>query len=371
MRMATALKDSFDRPMIQSIAKELAAAYPALDQRAFVRESVKGLSELSLTERGHRVAQVMRARLPNDFERAAEIIVASLGPEQDHVDGAVMGMAVFRYMPAVFYVGRYGLEHFEASMVAQRELTKRFSAEWSIRFFLIEHPEATYEQLQAWTAHKNRHVRRLVSEGTRPLLPWAPRLRAFQKDPEPVIALLERLRDDDEPYVQRSVGNNLNDISKDHPDRIAKLAKAWLSGASKNRRWVVERGLRTLVKKSHRGALSALGFAGRPKVQVEDVRVPKRHRLGEVLRFSFSVRSAAAQTLLVDYAMHFCKANGKTAPKVFKLKRVQLRAKETVTLEGRVSFKELSTRRHYAGLHRLEAVINGVPFALGECKVVA
>ncbi|MGH2708582.1 MAG: DNA alkylation repair protein, partial [Actinomycetota bacterium] len=219
------------------------------------------------------------------------------------------------YMPHVFFVQKYGLDDFEAAMRVQYELTKRFSAESSIRAFLVRYPENTYARLVEWAHDESVHVRRLVSEGTRPRLPWAPRLRAFQEDPRPVIALLELLKDDPERYVQRSVANNLNDIGKDHPDLAVEVCRRWSTGASPGREWIVRHALRSLVKEAHRGALETLGVGGKPNVSVTGVRlVPPSVKLGGELRFSFEIASTGdrVQELLIDYAVHFVKANGAT-----------------------------------------------------------
>ena len=99
------------------------------------------------------------------------------------------------------------------------------------------------------------HVRRLVSEGTRPRLPWAPRLREFQKQPGPVLALLELLKDDSERYVQRSVANNLNDIAKDHPALAFEICARWVEDASPERRWLIRHAVRHPARKGVRAAL--------------------------------------------------------------------------------------------------------------------
>ena len=162
-------------------------------------------------------------------------------------------------------------------MQAQHELTQRFTAEFSIRPFIERHPEATLARLAQWTQDPSPHVRRLVSEGTRPRLPWASRLRDFQRDPAPVLALLERLKDDPELYVRRSVANNLNDIGKDHPDLLADVARRWLQNASPERRWIVRHALRSAIKRAEPGALSALGYGAAPTLAIERVRIePKR-----------------------------------------------------------------------------------------------
>jgi 3-methyladenine DNA glycosylase AlkC len=259
-------------------------------------------------------------------------------------------------------------------MGAQYELTKRFSAESSIRAFLVRYPEDTYARLLEWARDESVHVRRLVSEGTRPRLPWAPRLPAFQKDPRPVIELLELLKDDPERYVQRSVANNLNDIGKDHPDLALEVCRGWLADAAPARAWIVRHALRSLVKKGHRGALRLLGVDAKPKVTVKSVRiVPRGVNVGGKLRFSFELTCTGRkpQELLVDYIVHFVKANGTTKPKVFKLRRLALSPGQRQELRGTVSFVDMTTRRHYPGRHAIDVLINGVAHPLARFQVRA
>jgi 3-methyladenine DNA glycosylase AlkC len=368
--MSEKLKHFFNEPLVGSIAAELRRAHLPLRERPFVDACMAGLDGLELTARAWHIAEVMHGYLPRPFAAAAEILVASLGPELARTEG--FGLAPFRYLPHVLFVQKYGLDDFEPAMRAQYELTKRFSAESSIRAFLARHPEATYARLRDWAGDGNVHVRRLVSEGTRPRLPWAPRLRAFQEDPRPVIALLELLKDDPERYVQRSVANNLNDIGKDNPDLAVDVCRRWSSGASPARAWIVGHALRALVKKGHRGALAALGVDGTPAVRIADVKLaPRRVKLGGTLRFSFALASTGkkAQDLLIDYAVHFVKVNGATRPKVFKLRKIVLSPGERMELASTLSFEDLTTRRHYPGRHRIDLLINGIPHPLAEFDV--
>lgn len=371
--MAEPLKRFFNAEVVRAIAADLRRIYPAFRERRFVEDCVAGLDELALLERGWRIAEALHEHLPSTFPAAARVIVASLGPELDATGG--FGMAPFRYLPHVLFVQKYGLDDFEPAMRAQYELTKRFSAEMSIRPFLVRRPEATYARLREWARDGNVHVRRLVSEGTRPRLPWAPRLRAFQEDPRPVIALLELLKDDTERYVQRSVANNLNDIGKDHPDIAVEVCRRWSADAPSSRAWIARHALRALVKQGHPGALALLGAGARPRLAIGGVRLsPTQVRLGGTLGFRFEIVSAAKrghQALLVDYAVHYAKANGTTRPKVFRLGRVTLGPAERVRLGSTVSFKDLTTRRHYPGRHRIEVRINGIAYPLADFEVVA
>jgi 3-methyladenine DNA glycosylase AlkC len=312
----------------------------------------------------------MHRYLPRPFAAAAAILVDSLGPELTRSDQ--FGLAPLRYMPHVFFVQKYGLEDFETSMLVQYELTKRFSAESSIRAFLVRYPGETYSRLLQWALDENVHVRRLVSEGTRPRLPWAPRLAAFQTDPAPVIALLESLKDDPERYVQRSVANNLNDISKDHPDLAVEVCRRWIADASAGRVWIVRHALRSLAKRGHPGALQVMGVGGRPRVRIDRARIaPARVELGGAVRFSFEIENVGRtrQELLIDYAVHFVKANGQTRAKVFKLRRLALAPAHRVELGDSISLKPMTTRRHYPGRHRIELLINGVVHPLAAFYV--
>lgn len=364
--MAEPLKNQFGADIPQNIAGMVSAVFPAFPAEAFIRDVLDGYEPLDLMPRGWKIAQALRCHLPQDYAAAAEILLASLGPKLETTDG--WGMAPFLYLPHVLFVAEYGLEHFELSMRVQYELTQRFTAEFSIRPYLEQHRDATLARLKAWTDDPSVHVRRLVSEGTRPRLPWAPRLREFQADPRPVLELLELLKDDPELYVRRSVANNLNDIGKDHPALLAETAQRWLHGASEARLWLVRHALRSALKRGESGALAAMGYDARAKVEISRAAVePPCARFGESIAISFDMTNTAAhaQQLLVDLRIHFVKANGKTSPKVFKLKTVELVPGETMQLGKTISLAVMTTRRHYPGMHRVEVVLNGVAQPLG------
>jgi 3-methyladenine DNA glycosylase AlkC len=364
--MAEPLKNHYGAAIPRRIAAMIAAVEPTFDADAFVRDALDGYEPLALTQRARHIARALRNHLPDDFSRAADILVRSIGPKLEQTED--FGMGPFIYLPHLMYVAEHGLDHFEDSMRAQYELTQRFSAEFSIRAFLDRHPDATVARLTEWTKDPSPHVRRLVSEGTRPRLPWAPRLRSFGKDPRQVLALLELLKDDPSLYVRRSVANHLNDIGKDHPALLVRIAREWMRGASAERRWLVEHALRSAVKRGDAGALAVMGYRGEAKVAIRGARIlpPRPKRGGHVVvEFDIANRSGARQRVLVDFRIHFVKANGKTSAKVFKLKELDLAPRESVHLSKKVSLAEMTTRKHYAGKHRVDVLLNGKPKPLG------
>ena len=360
--MAEPLKNSFGPDVPGRIGDLVESAYPAFDRAAFLRAALNGYDELELTPRARQISHALAAHLPADREAAIRHVIDALGPAFESSE--LSGMDSFLYLPFVYFVADYGLEHFEVSMEAQYELTQRFTAEFSLRFFIERYPERTFERLAVWATDPNVHVRRLVSEGTRSRLPWAPRLRLVQEDPEPVLGLLEMLKDDPEEYVRRSVANNLNDIAKDHPDRVVEVARRWWSDASAGleRRKLVRHGLRTLVKAGHRGALDVLGFGEDSPVELDGFSCsPPSVPIGASVRLEarFLNPTARPARTLIDFRIHFVKANGGSSPKVFKGGELDLGPSETARLRKTISVRQHTTRKHYPGPHRVEVLVNG------------
>jgi 3-methyladenine DNA glycosylase AlkC len=369
--MAEPLKNSYGPDVPARIAAMIADVDPAFPVDAFLADALDGYDALELTPRARQIAHALGRHLPQDYGRAIEILLASLGPKLDSPE--LTGMDVFVYMPHVFFVAERGGDHFEASMRAQYELTQRFTAEYSIRVFLERYPDATLARLREWARDPSVHVRRLVSEGTRPRLPWAPRLRSFQDDPRPVLELLELLKDDPELYVRRSVANNLNDIGKDNAAALVETCRRWLDGASAERLWLVRHGLRSAVKRGDPEALALLGYGADPVVTVRDVQVaPAAVPIGDSVTLAVELANDRAETqrLLVDLRVHFVKANGKTSPKVFKLKELELEPGASARLGKTISLAQHSTRTHYPGRHRVELLVNGRASEAGAFEVV-
>ncbi|MEM7391868.1 MAG: DNA alkylation repair protein [Verrucomicrobiota bacterium] len=356
------MKDGLDRAAIDRIAHALAATIKRFPRKRFVEEALRGLDGLELKERVDHLIDILHRFLPQPFPEAARVLTEmkahwNRGREGDPVRG-------FAAWPLIDYVGVHGLDDPDIALELLKHLTPLFTAEWAIRPFLLQHEKRTFRHLKKWRSHPDHHVRRLVSEGTRPRLPWGIRLQPYCDDPKPILPFLEALKNDESDYVRRSVANNLNDISKDHPDLVIQTCRAWRKGASENVLWVIRHATRTLVKAGHPDVFGLLGYADAPKVEVRTLSLSaSKIKVGSFLGIEFDLASTTArgQKIVVDYAVHFVKANGRTSRKVFKLKNVSLGPKETLHVTKSHSFKLISTRTYYPGTHRVEVQINGVP----------
>lgn len=352
--MAEPFKNQLGPALVKGLADDLRAAWPAFPHARFVRDAQAGLDTLELKARARHVADALERALPADFAAAFEILVRSLRAPLAETTGSG-----FLYFPYSEYLQRHGAKAFAAGLRANYELTRRFTSEFCLRTLLEADPKRTLEALHEWSADPDPHVRRLCSEGTRPRLPWGRHLPAFQRDPKPVLALLETLKDDASEYVRRSVANNLNDIAKDNPAAVLATAKRWLRGASKERRKLVEHSLRTLVKRGDAAALALMGAGGeglRVKAQV----APRALRLGESVTITAVItnRGRATAHVVVDARIHFVKARGPSA-KVFRVARIDLEPGATRTLARRFALVHRTIRTLHAGAHVVEVQVNG------------
>ncbi len=369
--MADLMKNSYGVDVAIRIAKMIERAHPRFPVRAFLADVRPGFSDLELMDRGRRIAGALHTHLPSPFSKAAKILTASFGPTLEEEPSN--GLGSFLYLPHSFFVANHGLRNFEAAMAFQYELTQRFTAEFCIRPYLERHEGKTLARLLLWTNDRSEHVRRLVSEGTRPRLPWAGRLPQFQKNPQPVLDLLERLKDDPALYVRRSVANNLNDIGKDHPQILLATCRRWLVDAPEPRQWIIRRALRSLIKEGNKAALALMGCRPSTCLVVGHAGVsPSRVNPGEsvCLKFQVSNTSARRTKVIIDFRVHFVKANGKSSPKVFKLSTVQLPPRTSLPVQKTLSLKNLTTRQHHPGHHHMEALINGTSHPLGSFELL-
>lgn len=355
--MAEAFKNLLNAAGVKRIARDLEAAWPAFPSKRFISQATRGLEALELKARSRHIARALGACLPRDVTRAMELVIASLGPPLTATEG--YGNEVMRLMPLSTWLHEVGPQDVETALRANRELTRRFTAEFSIRSLLLAAPARTLEALSRWVTDRDPHVRRLVSEGSRPRLPWGERLPAIQADPSLTLPLLESLKDDESEYVRRSVANHLNDLSKDHPRVVLETARRWLVKASPERRRLVEHGLRSLVKAGDPEALALLGASGEA-LAISAAVTPRRVTVGQSITVEATVKNEgqALTHVVVEAVVHFKRPKG-TSTRKFRLARLDLDPGEARTVSRKFRLVHRSVRRLHAGRHRVDVQANG------------
>ncbi len=359
------LRDAIGIKSITELNKRLMKSDANFNCEQFLSQALNDLSSLGLNERIGQVKMALKSCLPNEFEKAVPVLLGALGPKltQDSLDGIDLTSSHgFIVLPLCEYVASFGQQSFDVSMKALEEMTQRFSAEGAIRSFITGHPNAMNKQFEKWLQHDSVHVRRLVSEGTRPRLPLFSRLPQFISDPSPVLTLLDQLKDDEHLYVRRSVANNLNDIAKDNPQQVTNILSVWSQGASKERQWLIKHALRSLVKQGNKEALHILGFKPLKGVVVNTFKIDKeRLNLGEVLNITLDLASTGQtkENAMIDYVVYHQKANGTLTPKVFKWSQKPLSIATPIKISKKHPIKKISTRQYYSGEHEIHLQVNG------------
>jgi len=345
------LKEMFNKKFYQHLAVEFNKADKNFHAGKFLKEVTKDLETLSLNERLRNTSIVLKNQLPTDFKKATETLFK------------VIPNVNKGYTALVFpdFVGLYGQDHFEISMEALKYFTSYGSSEFAIRTFLKRDFNKTIKVMNKWAEDKNHHVRRLASEGSRPRLPWSFKLDEVIKNPKATQSILEKLKADEELYVKKSVANHLNDISKENSDYMLSVVNSW-DKSNVHTSWIIKHACRTLIKKGDASSLAVFDFEKNAKVNIENFKLNKsKIKLGEQLFFDFNLVSDKnkIQKLVIDYIIHYRKTSGTLAPKVFKLKELDLKPKQTVAISKSHWFKDFTTRKHYAGAHKIELMVNG------------
>lgn len=349
--MAELLKNYYNETFIEELANAFKAADANFDIEGFSKAVFdKNWKNLELKERANHITVQIHAHLKYDY-KAQIAIINKVAPQFSNFTALIFPN----------FVEQYGIDDFETSIPALKEYTKYSTSELAIRPFLVARPE-TIETMLEWSKDENYHIRRLASEGCRPLLPWAMKLHQYVADPSPILPILSNLRNDPEDYVYRSVANNLNDISKHHPDLVLEICKAWYP-ESDTTKWVCKHALRTLLKKGNQEAMKLFGFGSIKSIAIDQFEIKDQAiAIGKTTQLSISLQNKGKKAKFrLEYEIGYLKKNGSHSGKVFQLRETTLKEGETLTFTKKLDFKDLSTRKHYAGKHFAHLKVNGNP----------
>jgi 3-methyladenine DNA glycosylase AlkC len=346
----SALKHLINASVVKKISRAISRLDKTFESKAFLRLTSE-LETLELKQRVLLVAKHLEMNLKYPYPQALKLLMAAM--EEGDLKG-------FELWPFSEFISQKGIDHFDLSMKAMYRLTQRFTAEFAVRPFLLQNHTKVLKYFSKWAVDKNVHVRRWVSEGSRPLLPWGQNIPLFIMDPTHTILLLDKLK------VRKSVANHLNDISKNHPQVVIDLIRIWSKDISPENsvklEWIKKQALRTLIKKGHAGAMKLMGVSDKPLVRIKNLSSDRKtYKLNDIMSFSFSLESLARkdQKLIIDYAIDFVKANGKQSKKIFKLKSLELTSGEKLLIKKNHSLKPITTMMYYSGTHHLLIQING------------
>ncbi|MBE1301236.1 MAG: DNA alkylation repair protein [Alteromonadaceae bacterium] len=364
--MPEPFKNAFNESLVIELSEHLAKHSKHFQKTLFLEHALNNLEKLELKQRSTQITQALAESLNIGVEDALQLLTDILHPEENSeltsdtiTEQGVRGWII---MPLADYVANIAIEsNFNQGMRCLAEMTKRFSAEFAVRHFIVSDQALAFSHLNKFALDQSEHVRRLASEGCRPRLPWGIRLHELVNDPSPIFKVLASLVKDDSEYVRRSVANNLNDIAKDHPEEVIAFCSSIKDNTDRNTERLIKHACRTLIKDGHEGALALFGF-NKFEGEINNFAIDKQHvEEGEKLELQVELNATngSSQKVVLDYVLYYKKANGQLNPKVFKWKELTLKPSEKVLLSKQHHFKSVTTRKHYAGEHRIALQVNG------------
>jgi len=356
--MAELLKNTFfTQATVQKFADEIHAVYRNFEKDRFLKMVfVSEWADKELKARMRHVTICLHETLPENYIDALNILLK--------IASKIKG---FEGICLPDFVELYGQEHWNESLSALKEFTKYSTSEFAVRPFIVKDQAKAMKFMLDLSKSDNEHVRRFSSEGCRPRLPWAMALPTLKKDPSSIIPILENLNADKSEYVRKSVANNLNDISKDHPELVLNICKKW-QGKSKHTDWIIKRACRGLLKAGNPDAMLLFGYSGNKDLNVKKLDLAKPSlQIGQDLGFSFEFENKSKTTTKVrlEYIIDYVKANGKQSGKIFMITEKDFEPGKH-KISKKHSFKERTTRKHYPGEHGLRIIVNGTEKIAGK-----
>jgi len=367
--MAEALKHIYNKTFFDQLTQALQESISGFDKKAFLKAiHDKNWEQRELKDRMKHIAFVMHQFLHQDFAKDVKTLFILI--DRLRKNGARESSFEYMFLPE--YIEAYGIQHPDLAIKAFERITPFTSCEFAVRPFIKKYPDQMMAQMLSWATHANHHVRRFASEGCRPRLPWAMALPDLKKNPKAILPILEKLKQDPSEYVRRSVANNLNDIIKDNPEVVLKLAQQW-TGKHEHTDAILKHGTRTLLKQGHVEALSLFGFSADTNCEVLQFTVTnKQLRIGEHLHFSFQLCNNHKKNhkLRLEYRIYYVKSNGKQSAKIFKITENHFNTGEVYSFQRKQSFQDMTTRKHYHGVHKICLVVNGTELSSKTFKLI-
>ncbi|MGO4773762.1 DNA alkylation repair protein [Flavobacterium sp. W22_SRS_FK3] len=351
------IKDIYSVSFYEKFGQAVTEVHPTFNKQKFIEAIYEGdFVQKEWKDRMKHTTIVLHQFMPENFEEAViliDLIIHNL-KKNSFTDGNLA------FIFFADYIEKYGLDDFETSAKAFVSITQFISCEFAVRPFIIKYKEKMINEMINWSLHKNHHVRRLASEGSRPRLPWAMAIPFLKKDPSFIFPILENLKNDPSEYVRRSVANNLNDIVKDNPEIVLEIAQRW-KGFSKETDGIIKHGCRTLLKQGHPEILIHYGLES-ANIELSSFEIKTlKVKIGDYLQFQFHLnnKNETAKTVRLEYAVYYKKSKGHLVKKVFKISEKIYPPNQTIKVERKQSFKLITTRVFHTGMHQLSIIING------------
>lgn len=370
--MVESFKNIYNEQFFNKFTKDLKLVVNDFDTDKFVSQIMdEEWKNRGYKQRTAHITTVLGKFLPADYKKAVSKILKLLDcvkdqlPDFSKIDDRNFNLLTLEYGAILDnYIEQYGINDYQTSIKAIEKITQFTTCEFVAHAFIAKYPDEMMKQMLIWSTHEHWGVRRLASEGCRPRLPWAMALPKLKKDPTPIIPILENLKNDPSKFVRLSVANNLNDIAKDNPQMVIALAKSW-KGESKDVDWIIKHGCRTLLKQGNTEIMKLFGFDSIENITIENYQISTHKvKIGETVEFCFNLSNNNNRNtkIRLEYGIYYQKSNGTLAKRIYKISEKEYAENSVTHIVRKHSFRVITTRHFYPGLHQIAIIVNGNEF---------
>lgn len=364
--MRELLKDRVSEDLVLQLASKFYNEYSEFNVKEFVSDVIdENWNDTQLKNRIEKIAININKQLNMNYMNQIHILNTVLATYSLEFNSFIL--LVFPNFVEIFGQDE---KNWDISVSAMEKYTEYSTSEFAVRPFLINDIDKMLNKMITWSKSDNEHIRRLASEGSRPMLPWGIRLHSIMKNPKLIMPILDNLKNDPSLYVRKSVSNSINDISKTHPEFVIDLCKKWI-GKTNNTDWIIKNGCRTLLKTGNKEALDLFGLSSEKFFTINNFTVKNYEcYIGDSVEFKFDVSTNKNLKIRIEYLIEFMKSNNKHSSKIFHLFEGFIDESKTKKINKIHSLKDLTTRKHYPGKHIIWLVINGIKYNSAEFKIL-
>lgn len=351
-------KETPARHSLDTLAATLSPVLSTAGAAALVTQlRADGYFDRSLMQQFEAAAQAVAAVCTSASQRNAALAALKASPS-DRMRGyaAAVALIFYRDTPERCLRELYAVGILPGTWAQE-------SAQTAVKRLMQHHGVAPLLPLcEHWVRDDIPEARRLLVEALRPRGVWTGYINDLRRDPTPLKPILETVLDDPSDYVRKAVANCINDISKDHPDLLCRWVKKWHSKRmSPERAWILKRGLRTLTKAGHPGALALMGFDASTLFVTWNGRMPARIQPGEAIPVNIALRNTGPTPAGVHVQMILEGPGRGNAPRrtIYQIAQLKISPNVETVIEKRIPFRHRNSQPKIPGTYRVTLQVNG------------
>lgn len=199
----------------------------SIDFRLLVSSCIPGISDQALDQ----IEKKKQSGIIDKMKGIGRILFQEMGVSgidvlQNHGSDSIRGLSCYLVSCCDHFTLTDKFEMMKP-LADDRHFSVREWAWLALRPNIVSNIKDSLTFLQGWCSSESSYIRRFACEATRPRGVWCAHIPELKMNPNMALPLLAMLKTDANIYVQKSLGNWLNDASKNNTDWVLNVLKLW------------------------------------------------------------------------------------------------------------------------------------------------